>query len=142
MGEVKFTGLVTAGKLDCHERIESMLNRLEGRRVTVSFRDHKRKRSLSQNAYYHRVVKSAVLMVLHNYGNTWADEEIAHEWIKHNFLPPTGRRRIKMEDQEVVFNSTTYLNTGEFEDVMEQVRAWCAEHGVQVPLPNEIPSWD
>jgi len=42
-------------------------------------------------------------------------------------------------DGEVMksLGSTTKLSTQEFEVYMENVRAWAAEYGCEIPLPNE-----
>lgn len=99
---------------------------LRGKRVNVTIRKWKCTRSNNQNNYYFGVV----CKVLGDYfGYT---EEEMHDALKYKFL------RKGACDIETV-QSTTKLNTAEFEEYLENVRRWAAiEYNVIVPLPNEV----
>lgn len=123
-----FTGTVVQGvlKKDNLQRYVNYIQILEGQRVDVVVRKHKAKRSNNQNNYYFGVV----CKILGDYFGY--DENEMHDALKYKFL------RKGAADLETV-QSTTKMNTAEFEEYLEKVRRWAAmEYGVVVPLPNEV----
>ena len=114
-----FHGVVTAdGSLRLKEpsRYRQHLRRLKNKPVVLIVREPSELRSASQNAYYHSVV---VRLLSQEFGST--DRE-THQLLKREF----GIR------------STATLESAEFEDFLERVRAWAqVEHHVTLPLPNE-----
>jgi RNA-binding protein YhbY len=104
--------------------------------VKVSTR---KKRSLSQNAYYWGVVCDMVKQGLYEAGyRSVRTSDDAHEVMKILFL----KKRIVNEDTgEVIeiIGSTASLTTEEFIIYIEEIIQWAAEYlGIQIPLPNEI----
>lgn len=135
---LEFCGLVTDGKLpaEVSDKIAAVIRRMEGKRVLVTVREQKRRRSLNQNAFYWGVVVEAVTQMFRDAGN-YVDPEDVHDFLKLRvgklaqvFVDPNG---------EVIKStgSTTKLSTQEFEVYLDRIRAWAAEFGVVIPLPNE-----
>lgn len=92
-------------------------------------------RSNQQNRYFHGVVLDRL-----------ANSEIGYtkdEWkeiLKNKFLKKwvTLKDRYgKLEEMEIT-QSTTELNTKQFEDFMTSARQWASTLGVWVPEPNEV----
>lgn len=118
------------------DQIAEAFRSLEGKRVCVSIKEVKRRRSNNQNAYYFGCVIPSIVAMLREFGND-VDELTVHDYLKQE----VGKlsRVIVLPDGEVkrVLGSTKALTTMEFEVYLEKCRAFAAEHGVQVPLPNE-----
>ena len=123
-----FSGRIEQGKVihDNPTRYLAQVHKLEGKKIDVVLREYKSQRSNPQNNYYFGVV----CKILGDYfGYT---EEEMHDALKYKFL------RKGAADLETV-QSTTKLNTAEFEDYLEKVRRWALlEYNVSIPLPNEI----
>lgn len=135
---LEYSCLVTGGRIpvEVSRLVATALRNMEGKRVIVSVREHKKKRSDPQNRYYWGVVIPAVLAMFLEAGND-TDESEVHEYLKEHvgglsriLIGPDGKRR-------PVVRSSTTLDTAEWEDFMEKVRAWAAALGCQIPLPNE-----
>jgi hypothetical protein len=102
---------------------------LEGKLCKVTIEEYKDGRSLNQNAYYWGVV---IKLLCEHTG--YFDDEM-HEALKYKFLPnrpvEIGRETIK------VTSSSTKLNTKEFMDYVEKIKAYAAsELGVIIPDPE------
>lgn len=129
---------IVDGKLprDVAHEIASVVRRMDGKRIALTIKDARRKRSNPQNRYYWGVVIPHVEAMFHEAGND-VDAETVHAFLKEHvgslvdtmFLPD-GKRR-------TVTRSTTNLTTLEFEAYMEKVRSWAASFGYEIPLPNE-----
>ena len=138
--KITVSGSVTNGHLppDIVSSIRNALHNLEGKIARITIERQKKRRSLNQNAFYWGVVIPCVVEVLEDYGNE-ADADMAHEVAKHCFLPDSGKRRVSMNGAPLCETLTSAtLSTIEWEDYMTKIRAFCAENGVQVPLPNEV----
>jgi NinB protein len=132
--------LVSNGRipLETSQAVAAAIRRMEGKRLVISLREQKRTRSNNQNAFYWAVVIPLVLEMFVEAGNDTNPEEV-HLFLKENvggsvcvkvLLTPDGKRC-------PVLRSSADLSTAEFEDFLERVRAWAAEMGTQIPLPNE-----
>jgi hypothetical protein len=122
-----FTGRIEQGKVIYNNptRYLAQVHSLEGKRIECVLRQEKSKRSNQQNNYYFGVV----CKVLGDYFGY--DTEEMHDALKYKFL------RKGAADLETV-QSTTKMNTAEFEEYLEKIRRWAAtDYGVVVPLPNE-----
>lgn len=107
------------------------------KRLVLTLKEQKKRRSLSQNAYLWGVVYPAIVAVFREHGNN-VDAEDVHDFLKdrvgklkQHFVTPAG---------EVLTGpgSTAKLTTTEFEAYLEKVRAWASESlGIAIPLPNE-----
>ena len=88
------------------------------------------RRSNTQNSFYWGVVLETIA------ADTGHTSEEIHEVFKAQFLP---RKFVTVGFTEVQLpKSTTELSTIEFEQYLEQIRAWCStELGISIPIPNE-----
>jgi len=119
-------------------RLVDAVAKMDGKRLVLTLKEQKRKRSLSQNAYLWSVVYGRIVEVFREAGNN-VDAEDVHSYCKEHigklkqvFVTPDG---------EVLTGpgSTAKLGTMEFEVYAEKVRAWAATTlGISIPLPNEV----
>jgi hypothetical protein len=118
------------------ERLGETVSRLPGKRFVITLKEVKKKRSVNQNAYYWGVVIAAITQMFRDNGN-YVDGEDVHEFLKLRVAKLS--RMLVTPDGEVhkSLGSTTKLSTMEFEVYLERVRAWAAEYGCFIPLPNE-----
>ena len=135
---MKLVGLVTGGKLSTgiwQDALKAVAE-LDGKRVSVSIAEVKPKRSRNQNAYYWGVVVEAVTQMFRDAGN-YVDADDVHDYLKMR----VGKlaQVIVTPDGEVTksLGSTSKLSKPEFEVYVEKIRAWAAEYGCTIPLPNE-----
>lgn len=121
------------------DTIRQTLQSMEGREVEVVIKE--KRRSLSQNRYRFGVVVNTVMRGLNEYlkreGLPIASPEDVDIFIKdkalgvvHKVNTPLGEITIagKLKDK----------TTQEFEESMACIRAYFAEKGIMIPLPNEI----
>jgi hypothetical protein len=123
-----FTGIVKDGFItyDNTDRVIRFVRTLEGKRIDITFREHKSKRSTNQNNYYFGVV----CKILGDYFGYTEDE--MHEALKIHFLS-------KGACDVPTVGSTAKMNTAEFEDYLTKIKRWAAsEYSVVIPDPNEI----
>ena len=126
------------GKLSDQARqmIMQALRSMEGKQIEIVVKEKKKKRSLSQNAFYWGCVIPAITNMFRDYGNN-VDNEQVHEFLKSE----VGKmnQTIMLPDGEVkeICGSSAALKTMEFENYLTKVRAWAAEWGVIIPMPNE-----
>ncbi len=109
--------------------VKNHLLRLKGQTVEMTIEKRRKHRSNEQNRYYHGVV---LKMIADYCGYRGADEiEGLHEEFKRKFLPKVGRLNI--------VKSTSSLNTVEFSEYIESIRAWAAENfQLYIPDANEV----
>lgn len=119
--------------LDKGQKFRDYLTGLEGKRVQVSVEKITRKRSLSQNKYYHAVV---VKLIAEHTGH---DPEQIHELLKFRFSPRSEMSLSGTQSATNIPTSTTRLDTIAFVEYTEKCRMWANEFlGLQIPLPGEI----
>jgi ribosomal protein L14 len=134
----EFLARVTGGKLPTHvyQDIARVAEKFDGKVLVVSVKERKRQRSLSQNSYYFGVVVKSITRMFREAGN-YVDEDEVHEFLKQH----VGKlsQNVVTPDGEVlkVPASTKRLSTMDFELYLDKVRAWAAELGCMIPLPNE-----
>ena len=145
MKKLEFFGEVIAGRLaeETARMVGLAIRQFDGKRVAITIAELKRKRSNPQNRYYWGCVVPAVLQMFVEAGNAMDVEEI-HAYLKEHIgklkkvvIDPAGMQR-------VILCSTTRLSTAEFEVYMDRIRAWAAEFGTVIALPNEYlgPGWE
>lgn len=94
----------------------------------VEIKRHVNKRSLSQNALYHRWID-----IISEYTGYEHDE--IHDFFKAKFLPPVI---IEVGGDRHVSRTTTKLTTSEMTNYMDRVyRFSVADIGVTLPLPDD-----
>lgn len=86
-----------------------------------------KKRSPEANRFYWMLIH-AIAEKLKPQGQQYS-AETWHTWAKMKFL---GAEEIKLPNGKTFIkaNSTAELDKGEFQDYVQQVEAWAAEHGV------------
>jgi hypothetical protein len=128
----------TGGKIPAlvWQRLGDAVARMDGTRLVLTLKEQKRRRSLNQNAYLWGVVYPPIVAMFRDAGNS-VDADDVHSYLKEH----VGKLKqvFVTADGEVLTGSgsTAKLSTMEMEGYLERVRAWAAEHGVAVPLPNE-----
>lgn len=129
---------VSAGQLDdvAELRFLAELAYHEGKDVRIRIERKRKRRSLSQNAYYFGVVIPMVRQLLLDYGNEVDDEE-THAFLKEHVGKLTTSVVGKSGRRMAITKSSASLTTAEFEEYLLRVRKFAAQEGVQIPEPNE-----
>ena len=119
-----------------HREFDDLIRAFAGKRVTIKLSPYQKKRSLSQNSYLWGVVYPPIVHMFREAGNS-VDAEDVHSYLKEH----VGKLKqiFVTADGEILTGagSTAKLSTMEMEVYLEKIRAWAAEHGVFIPLPNE-----
>lgn len=103
--------------------------------VSITVEAYKKTRSSKQNKYYWGVVIDCVRNLFESYGQTYDDEEV-HDILMRE-VGKYGRAAVMPNNNiHIIRKSSTSLNVQEFEVYLEKVRAWAAENGCDIPLPN------
>jgi hypothetical protein len=111
--------------------------------IKIIVLENKHKRSNKQNNYYWAVIVPLCYLGFINKGYRLSKGEVglkeAHHILKSVFIPI--EIEIEEGDQIItqkVAGSTTDLNTAEFNEYVEEVIQFAAEHlDIQIPYPNE-----
>lgn len=113
-------------------RLHEHLNALDlSKQWDVTIEPHKKKRSLSANALYHRWLE----IIADTTGNGHDD---VHEAFKGMFCPS---KEIALGGTSKTVRSTAQLTTQEFKDYMDKCAAFAASDlGILLPLPQELHS--
>lgn len=112
------------------------VRKMIGKRVTIVLKQYRKIRSNPQNAYYWSVVIPAIVDMFRESGND-ADSDDVHEFLKMR-VGKLAQAYVLPGDKVLrALGSTTKLTTMEFEIYLEKCRAFAAEYGVVIPLPNE-----
>lgn len=122
------------------QRLESVYEALRGLpvgRFVVTISKYKKKRSLSQQGYYFKVIIPAVRQGLIDRGfeADKLDNEATHELLKTKFL----KEDLPNEHGEFVtiVKSTTNLSTVDFMAYVEDIYRWSSDFlSVVIPEPN------
>lgn len=95
----------------------------------VSWKPHRKRRSLDQNALYHKIIGAIADQTGHSH------DEI-HEWAKAEFLPP---RSVEIDGRRHEYRTTTKLDTAEMSRLIDKLYAFGAsELGLILPHPSEM----
>ncbi len=109
---------------------------LAEKEVTIEVKRKTRKRSNSQNAYYHSCVIPILRGAFKDIGHNLSNEEV-HLFLKTKFL----KSSIANESGEFLgekIGSTADLTTTQFMEYIMEIQKFAAESlDVQVPSPNE-----
>lgn len=132
--KASYYGTVQDGKMPFMSFAKPFIKALEGKKVKVTIEECQRTRSTSQNAYYWGVVVPAVQELIRSIG-TPLDADETHELIQRYILKKT--RKVEIKGKLITLRqSSTRATTAEWEEDMQIIRAWCAEKGVFIPLPE------
>ena len=138
MQKVEFVSKVSDGKIPLHvsKGVGDILRKMTGKTVRITLQENRKQRSNPQNAFYYGVVIPCVQQMFSNAG-TEADMQTTHEYLKRYVGNLTKLINTPDGKQQVVTRSSTELNTIDWEVFVEQIRAWAATFGVEIPFPNE-----
>lgn len=107
--------------------------------IVVTVERAKKKRSLSQNAYYFMVINNFIRPALIDLG--WEEEETTTESIHEMFKALFNYKdRLIESTGEIVRQplTTTGLSTTDHMAFMENIKRWCAQNlDLVIPEPNE-----
>ena len=137
---MKISGQVKNGQLPkpVMDAIRKTIDGMEGKYVEVEIKP--RKRSLAQNKYRWGVVNKTVMDALNKnlqqQGLPLCSTEDADLFIKDKALGIVHRVNTDMGELTVQ-GRLKRKTAAEFEESMEQIRAFFAEKGVNIPLPHE-----
>ena len=124
---------VTNGKVDFLNLplFNKDLKQYEGKEAILIIKPYKDSRSDNQNRYYWGVV---IKLLCDEIG--YLPEEM-HEILKQKFL---STRTVKIGGEEYsIPDSSSTLNTTEFEDYLSKIRTWASQDlELLIPLPNDI----
>lgn len=134
-----FTCTVAGGRLpeQTSLRVASVIRSLDGKQITISVQEHKRKRSNQANNYLWGVVYPALVVAFREHGNI-VDSDDVHTFCRLHVAKL--KQAIVTPDGEVLHTvrSSKNLTTTEFMDYITCVKAWAREVlGIDVPEPNE-----
>lgn len=108
--------------------IKMRLRLLRNGDYTVQIKRKQNLRSLPQNKLYHlwlRVIEEET-------GNSSSD---LHELFKLKFLAP--QTKVVMGEEIEAMPSTTTLSTIEFTEYLDKIKAFMADYGLHLPMPDE-----
>jgi hypothetical protein len=117
--KIKHFVSVDGGVIKYHDPTQwsNQLRAFDGRKCFITLSEEKKKRTIPENNYYHGVV----VKILSDFMGYSHDE--MHGVLKFHFK----------------IDSTTLLNTKEFEELMQKIREWAwIEYQIMIPLPNEV----
>lgn len=136
--KLQFISKIENGRLmpGIQAQIYLAVKNFEGKFLRITIEEAKKKRSLNQNSFYWGVVVQAVLQMFLDEGND-VDADEVHEYLKAHVGKLTKQLFTPDGSRLHTLCSTARLNTKEFEDYLEKIRAWAAGFGVVIPLPNE-----
>lgn len=136
MPKNQISGIVQQGVFSNMKAVAAMCEKHEGKEVTITVQGHRKQRSNPQNRYYWGVVIPYVINMFQENGTPTDGDNVNHYLKRHvgNLMEPI----ITPDGDRVLFvRSSADLSVQEFEDYMTIVRAWSAELGEVIPLPNE-----
>lgn len=107
----------------------------DGKDICITVERKRKKRSLSQNAYYWGVVIPICRKILEEYGNEVDDEE-THSFLKEHVGKLTGSV-VDGKGRRAITKSSASLSTAEFEQYIMRVTVWAATENVIIPAPND-----
>lgn len=134
-----FTCTVAGGRLpeQTSLKVASVIRSLDGKQITISVQEHKRKRSNQANAYLWGVVYPAMVAAFREHGNM-VDSDDVHTFCKLHVAKL--KQVLVTPDGEVLHTvgSTSRLSTAEFMDYVTAVKSWAKEVlGIDISEPNE-----
>lgn len=115
---------------DIRKRLINIIEKLPiDKPYQIEIKPFKRKRSLNQNALFHKWVN---ILAEHT---GYSDFEIK-EYLKIKFLQPTF---MQVRDRSIVSRHTSKLNTQEMSEFMSKVQAFAiVDLDVQLPTPQDL----
>jgi len=103
--------------------------------MVVSVKQHRKKRSLSQNALMWKWINEAADILGSQLGY---DQDDMHEIFKKKFLPASGRKLIEIGGEAHERLTTTNLTPQEMSEYMNSIDRFCASFGCLLPHPEDM----
>lgn len=137
MTDQRFVIEKTDGTIKGGKAIRNAIDELYNGRWVVSIAKYKKKRSNSQNAYYHGCIIPAVMdgLVDMGFDKSELNKEVVHEMLKQKFL----KKDIANEQGEFVTitQSTASLSTIDFMSYIDDIQKWGAVFlSINIPDPE------
>lgn len=132
-------------KDDALDMVDTIVNLPLETPISVEIKEHKLKRTLTQNALLHQWFDEIAVQrmdkgweppeVMKDNGKPFKPAELIKEYFKNRFLPTI---EIAITDDYTVIRpkSTSDLDTGECSNFMMMVEADCSEHGIRLTIPK------
>lgn len=113
------------------KKLFGVLQKLKPVRYSLSIKQWRKRRSVSQNKFYWGVV----LDILSKETGFFPDE--LHDILKKKFNPKVKVLR-QTGEEFLIGGTTTEMETLEFENYLESIRTWAlTDLDIFIPLPNE-----
>lgn len=125
------------GKLANAKAVKKALEQFYGKAIKITIEPKRKRRSLSQNAYYHSVIVTHWQQLLREEHGVIYSVQETHEFLKANFNKVD---LVNEETGEVLTapKSTTQNTTVQMEEYHEKCRQAAFDFfGAIIPLPNE-----
>jgi hypothetical protein len=118
--------------------IHDAINIFESQDVTLTIEKTVRKRTNNQNAFYWAVVIPSITRAVIETGNEWTDSD-SHLMARNLFLKKSLLVYIDGIGEFIErIGSTTDLDTAQWEDYIEKIRAWGSTVlDITISMPNE-----
>ena len=140
--KIMFTGTVIDGvlKVSNRKQFDQEVKTLEGMRIEGYVWKAKKRRSLSQNAYYFGVVLPACLRGFKYLGHERLDIETLHAYFKARYIDEPEQIASPHSGEVITLTkTTTNLTTTQMNDYIEAIRRFAAEFlGISIPDPTPI----
>jgi hypothetical protein len=137
MKKIQINSSVKDGVLATNRKhIADIIKSFNGENIVITIEKRKKKRSNNQNAFYWLVID----IMRDGFNNTLGENvgvQEVHEFLKNRFL---FKEIVNENIGEVVKmpKSTTELSTIEFEEYLDNIRAFGLEFlGITIPYPND-----
>lgn len=122
--------LYQAGDAESHRKLGKELSLLDSGEYVVTIKKNRAIRSLSQNKYYHAILKIIAI-------DTGHDHEMLHEICKKKFNGETIS--FPKGGMEIVGKSTSNLDTAEFTAYINRVKQWAIdEFDMVIPEAKDV----
>jgi hypothetical protein len=133
-----YDGEIKKGKLP--EYVSNGIKRLfemyEGRRIKIIISEYKNPRSSKQNRFYWGYVIPVITEMFRQCGNSAGADEV-HEYLKRHVGKLVDVIETPDGQKKFITKSSAKLTTEEWENYINEIRAWAAQFGVAVPFPGE-----
>lgn len=136
----EITCKVEAGRItdSARKKIVDAIANYDGKDILVKITEAQKKRSDRQNRYYWGVIIPSIRQLMNDtWGNDMTVMEV-HEYLKRSVGKITKAIKLPEGGYDIITNSSTQLTTVEFEAYNERCRAYGAQNGIAIPLPNEV----
>ncbi len=134
---IEFEGVISKGHFPPHIRqsIANVMNSMESKRIRVTIAEAKKQRSGKQNRFYWSQIVPAARNHFFDKGINLSLDE-THEVIVKGIWKHTRYVTVGGEEVEIR-RSSTDTDTKLWEQYADITRAYFAQEGLQLPLPNE-----